>query len=141
MYTPFAQLPPHLASRLVDVLPLRWLVRTTADSFRFENQLASAVLDIDAQQPIAEVRTMRQVFAEAVNRWRFKILLGFLPSPSSSRPSASSVSSPARSASAPARLAFGWLSVHSAPQFSGWSFASAGFCLHAAFLSDWRESP
>jgi putative ABC transport system permease protein len=75
MYTPFAQVPPHLASLLVDVLPLRWVVRTTADSSGFENQLASAVLDVDAQQPIAEVRTMRQIFAEALNRWRFNMLL------------------------------------------------------------------
>jgi putative ABC transport system permease protein len=75
MYTPFAQAPPHLVSILVDVLPLRWLVRTTADSSGFTNQLAAAVLDVDAQQPIAEVRTMRQVFAEALNRWRFNMLL------------------------------------------------------------------
>jgi hypothetical protein len=68
MYTPFAQVPPHLATLLVDVLPLRWVVRTTANSSEFVNQLVSAVLDVDAQQPIAEVRTMRQVFAEAFNR-------------------------------------------------------------------------
>ena len=75
MYTPFAQAPPHLASLLVQILPLRWVVRTTADSSGFESQLAAAVLDVDGQQPIAEVRTMRQLFAEALNRWRFNMLL------------------------------------------------------------------
>jgi putative ABC transport system permease protein len=75
MYTPFAQVPPHLAALLVDVLPLRWVVRTTSNAAPFADQLASAVLDVDAQQPIAEVRTMRQVFAEAFDRWRFNMLL------------------------------------------------------------------
>ena len=75
MYTPFAQVPPHLASLLVQILPLRWVVRTTADSSEFANQLAAAVLDVDVEQPIAEVRTMRQLFAEALNRWRFNMLL------------------------------------------------------------------
>jgi putative ABC transport system permease protein len=75
MYTPFAQVPSHMAALLVDVLPLRWVVRTAANSPGFENQLASAVLAVDGQQPVAEVRTMRQVFAEAFNRWRFNMLL------------------------------------------------------------------
>ncbi|HTV16614.1 MAG TPA: ABC transporter permease [Acidobacteriaceae bacterium] len=75
MYTPFAQASPHLVSILVATIPLRWVVRTSADSPGFASQLASALLDVDAHQPIAEVRTMRQVFADALLRWRFNMLL------------------------------------------------------------------
>jgi len=75
MYTPFAQVSPHLASVLVSVLPLRWVVRTTADSPGFAHQLATAVLGVDSQQPVAQVRTMRQIFADALRRWRFNMLL------------------------------------------------------------------
>jgi len=34
-----------------------------------------AMLQVDAEQPIAEVRMMRELLSDALERWRFKMLL------------------------------------------------------------------
>jgi predicted permease len=70
MYTPFAQISPHLASLLVGTIPIRWAVRTKSDS-----ELATAMLQVDPEQPIAEVRMMRELLSDAIERWRFNMLL------------------------------------------------------------------
>jgi predicted permease len=73
MYTPFAQVSPHLASLLVGTIPIRWAVRTKSESLAKE--LANAMLQVDPEQPIAEVRMMRELLSDAIGRWRFNMLL------------------------------------------------------------------
>ncbi len=75
MYTPFAQLSPHLGSLLVRTIPIRWAVRTKPDFGRPDKELANAILQVDPEQPIAEVRMMRELLSDALERWRFNMLL------------------------------------------------------------------
>ena len=75
MYTPFAQISPHLASLLVGTIPIRWAVRTKPDSGSLDKELANAMLQVDPEQPIAEVRMMRELLSDALERWRFNMLL------------------------------------------------------------------
>jgi putative ABC transport system permease protein len=75
MYTPFAQLSPHLASLLVGTIPIRWAVRTRPDSGSPDKELANAMLQVDPEQPIAEARMMRELLSDALERWRFNMLL------------------------------------------------------------------
>ena len=56
MYTPFAQISTHLASLLVGTIPIRWAVRTKPDSGSLDKELADAMLQVDTEQPIAEVK-------------------------------------------------------------------------------------
>jgi hypothetical protein len=53
MYTPFAQISPHLASLLVGTIPIRWAVRTKSNSEGLTKELANAMLQVDPEQPIA----------------------------------------------------------------------------------------
>ena len=75
MYTPFAQISTHLASLLVGTIPIRWAVRTKPDSGSLDKELADAMLQVDPEQPIAEVRMMRELLSDALERWRFNMLL------------------------------------------------------------------
>jgi predicted permease len=75
MYTPFAQISPHLASLLVGTLPIRWAVRTKSDTEGLTKELATAMLQVDSEQPIAEARMMRELLSDALGRWRFNMLL------------------------------------------------------------------
>ena len=75
MYTPFAQLSPHLAALLVGTIPIRWAVRTKPDSGSPDKELDNAMLQVDPEQPIAEVRMMRELLSDALERWRFNMLL------------------------------------------------------------------
>jgi putative ABC transport system permease protein len=75
MYTPFAQISTHLASLLVGTIPISWAVRTKPDSGSLDKELADAMLQVDTEQPIAEVRMMRELLSDALERWRFNMLL------------------------------------------------------------------
>jgi predicted permease len=75
MYTPFAQISARLASLLVGTIPIRWAVRTKLDSGSLDKELADAMLQVDTEQPIAEVRMMRELLSGALERWRFNMLL------------------------------------------------------------------
>jgi putative ABC transport system permease protein len=68
MYTPFAQISTHLASLLVGTIPIRWAVRTKPDSGSLDKELADAMLQVDTEQPIAEVRMMRELLSDALER-------------------------------------------------------------------------
>jgi putative ABC transport system permease protein len=75
MYTPFAQISPQFASLLVGTIPVRWAVRMKPDPAGLTKELANAVLQVDPEQPIAEARMMRELFSDALARWRFNMLL------------------------------------------------------------------
>jgi predicted permease len=75
MYTPFAQISPHLASLLVGTIPIRWAVRTKPNSGSLNKELANAMLQVNPEQPVADVRMMRELLSDAIERWRFNMLL------------------------------------------------------------------
>jgi putative ABC transport system permease protein len=75
MYTPFAQISQHLASMLIGTLPIRWAIRTRSGSASLDKELAYAMLRADPEQPIAEVKMMRELLSDALGRWRFNMVL------------------------------------------------------------------
>ena len=75
MYTPFAQVSPHMSAVLLGTIPLRWIVRTKSDPAGMVNQIGDAVLGVDSEEPIAEARTMRDLLSDSLVRWRFNMLL------------------------------------------------------------------
>jgi putative ABC transport system permease protein len=75
MYTPFAQSSQHFVTILLGAIPLHWAIRTTGNPALLTAQLEAAVGQVDSQEPIAEVRTMRELLADSISRWRFNMLL------------------------------------------------------------------
>ena len=64
-----------LASLLVGTIPIRWAVRTKPDSGSLDKELADAMLQVDTEQPIDRGRMMRELLSDALERWRFNMLL------------------------------------------------------------------
>jgi putative ABC transport system permease protein len=75
MYTPFAQASQHMISVLLGTIPLHWAVRSDAEPAALADQLQAAVAAVDAEEPVAEFRTMRELLSDSLNRWRFNMLL------------------------------------------------------------------
>jgi putative ABC transport system permease protein len=75
MYTPFAQLSPHFVSILLGTIPVRWVARGRAEPSGLVNEIGNAVLSVDSEEPIAEVRSMRELLSGSLLRWRFNMLL------------------------------------------------------------------
>jgi len=75
IYTPFAQLSPHFASVMIGTIPISWAVRTKSDPSGIVNELRNAMLSVDSDEPIAAIKTMRELLSDALTRWRFNMLL------------------------------------------------------------------
>lgn len=75
MYTPFSQTSQHMVTVLLGAIPVHWIVRTNTDPAALTAQMQAAVLTIDQEEPIAEVRTMRDLLSTSLARWRFNMLL------------------------------------------------------------------
>jgi putative ABC transport system permease protein len=75
MFTPFAQAPQHTIAVLLDAVPLHWAVKTTAEPAALTAQLEAAVASVDAEEPIAEARDLRDLLADSLDRWRFNMIL------------------------------------------------------------------
>jgi predicted permease len=75
MYTPLAQASEHMISVLLGAIPLHWTVRAASTAAIGEDQLQSAVSNVDGEEPVAEVRPLSELLAESLSRWRFNMLL------------------------------------------------------------------
>jgi putative ABC transport system permease protein len=73
MYTPLAQASGHMITVLLGAVPLHWTVR--ADASVSADQLETAVAGVDGEEPVAEVRPLRDLLADSLSRWRFNMLL------------------------------------------------------------------
>ena len=75
MYTPFAQASQHMIAVLLDAVPLHWAVRTAGEPGALREALQAAVASVDADEPIAEFRDLRDLLADSLESWRFNMLL------------------------------------------------------------------
>ena len=75
MYTPFAQLPAHFVSVIVNAIPINWAVRSRMSAASLTQLMQAQVASVDGDEPIAEVRPMADLLATALLRWRFNMLL------------------------------------------------------------------
>jgi putative ABC transport system permease protein len=69
MYAPYAQ------ERRSWLAPRDLVVRTNRDAASLAGAVRQAVWAVDKDQPVSDVRTMDQVFAAAISRERFQMLL------------------------------------------------------------------
>src|SRR6516225_3723992 len=75
MYVPYGQVPAHMVPLIVREIPARWVVRVKANPLSFAPQAKQAVLQVDPDEPIAQVRPMEQVLSESLGRRRFNTML------------------------------------------------------------------
>jgi len=77
MFVPYRQVPAHMVPLLVREIPARWVVRVRGTPLSVAAEAKQAVLEVDPDEPIAQVRSMELVLSESLGRWRFNtILLG-----------------------------------------------------------------
>ena len=69
MYAPYAQ------ERRSWLAPRDLVVRTNRDAASLARAVRQAVWSVDKDQPVSDVRTMNEVFAAAISRERFQMLL------------------------------------------------------------------
>ena len=72
MYAPASQLTDPLTRLANNVIPLTWVVRTVTAPLSLRDAIQREIAAVDAQMPIAKVRTMEQVFSEATARQLIK---------------------------------------------------------------------
>jgi putative ABC transport system permease protein len=75
MFVPNTQVPAHMTALMVRVIPTRWVLRTKGDPHSLTSAAAHAVLAVDANEPIAAIKTMEEVVSGSISRWRFNTLL------------------------------------------------------------------
>jgi predicted permease len=75
MYLPAAQLPDAIMRLGNTVIPLVWIVRTTANPLALAASVQREFLAVDGQLAIAHVRTLEQAIGESIARQSFNMLL------------------------------------------------------------------
>ena len=70
MYLPYRQ-----ADKVLPVLTLSLVARTSSDPLALANSLRAAVHDIDPNQPVVKIRTMEQNLADSISQPRFRTVL------------------------------------------------------------------
>ncbi len=75
VFIPRAQIPDALSPLMNRVLPISWAVRTRIPPGQLAGPIRRALLEIDSQQPAADMRTMEQALSSSVDRQRFTLVL------------------------------------------------------------------
>jgi putative ABC transport system permease protein len=75
MYTTFSQASQHFVTVLLGVVPIHWIVRSHGDPSGLASQLQAAVLSVDQGEPVAEMKSLRELLSESLSRQRFNMLL------------------------------------------------------------------
>jgi len=75
MFFPCAQVVSAVAAIINRLLPTTWVVRTATEPLSMAPVVRREILAVDRQQPVANIRTMEQVFADSIARQNFNMLL------------------------------------------------------------------
>ncbi|HYL36537.1 MAG TPA: ABC transporter permease [Bryobacteraceae bacterium] len=75
MYVPEAQVTDPLTRLANNVIPLSWAIHTASDPAPLSAAIQREFLGVDAQLPVAKIRTMQQVISESTARQNFNMLL------------------------------------------------------------------
>jgi predicted permease len=75
IFVPRAQIPDPLTPLINKVLPLSVAVRTRIPPAQLIESIRRAIVSVDPQQPIADVRTMDRAISGTLDRQRFTLLL------------------------------------------------------------------
>lgn len=70
-YVPSQQVPDIYMQKLKDLLPMAWVVRTSGDPLQMTNAIRAAVMAVDRDQPMSNVRTLESVVAASLAQRQF----------------------------------------------------------------------
>jgi putative ABC transport system permease protein len=74
MFIPYTQVPPHILALVVRLAPVSWVIRARQGTVPID-AVRQAVLSVDANEPIASVKTMEALLSGSIARRRFNMLL------------------------------------------------------------------
>jgi len=75
VYIPRAQIPDALTPLMNRAIPMSWAIRTRVPPAQLSGAIRRAILEVDSQQPAADMRTMEKTVSAALDRQRFTLLL------------------------------------------------------------------
>jgi ABC-type lipoprotein release transport system permease subunit len=75
MYVPSSQVTDGLTQFANQVIPLSWVVRTATEPTSLAPAIQREFQALDAQLPVAKIRTMEQVISDSTARQNFNMLL------------------------------------------------------------------
>ena len=75
MFIPYAQIPAGIAAFEVKEIPTRWAVRVQGDPHALISAAGQAILGIDPNVPISNVKTMDEILSDSISGWRFNLFL------------------------------------------------------------------
>ena len=75
VFVPVAQVPDALTRLGNSVIPPRWIVRTSAPLSSLTAVVQQEFLAVDAQLPVAQVRSMAELVSQSIARQNFNMLL------------------------------------------------------------------
>jgi ABC-type antimicrobial peptide transport system permease subunit len=75
VYLPIAQMPDGLAKMTSQRLPLRWAIRTRTEPYSLSKDIERELRAASGGLPLAHIRSMEQVVAEATAGDRFNMIL------------------------------------------------------------------
>ena len=75
VYLPVGQMPAPLAAMMVQLLPLSLAVQTEGSPAALGRSVEKEIWAVDPQQPITDVRLLKEIVGESLGRHRFNMLL------------------------------------------------------------------
>jgi putative ABC transport system permease protein len=75
VYVPDSQVPDGMTRFLSRLLPVNFVIRTSANPLNFAAAVKQEVLAVDPEQPVFNLRSMEQMMDSSISRQRFQTLL------------------------------------------------------------------
>jgi predicted permease len=75
MFVPYGQVSARLAQFLARESPASWVVRVRGNPISIAAEAKQAVLQVDPDEAIAQIRPMQDVLSRSLGRWRFNMTL------------------------------------------------------------------
>jgi predicted permease len=75
MFVPYGQVPAHVEALLVREISAHWVVRAKGSPLSVAAEAKQAVLQVDPDEPIAQVQSMDAVLSASLGHWRFNMTL------------------------------------------------------------------
>jgi predicted permease len=75
MFVPYGQVASGMTELIGKVIPLSWAVRTDMEPFGLSSSIQREILAVDAQLPVAGIRSMAQIVSASTARRSFNMLL------------------------------------------------------------------
>ena len=75
LFVPYPQVPDQLIALAITLLPVVWVVRTREEPLSMSAPVQEAILGVDSNQPVSNIRSMEQTMGAWMARSEFNTLL------------------------------------------------------------------